>query len=150
MEQAAAAAYLKPELLRHIEEESDFNTKEIGSEQIACLAYQYDVDLYWVFSGKARPPAAILKDRAKLYPPYEFMLEQAPMPPLVSPSHAAPDAADGQHLTADEIDLLDSYSYVDQKHREEVHTFIGYLLNRTKNLSSSSSLESANDGQKLA
>lgn len=147
LEEAAARAYLKADALKRLEEESYFNTDTTGLQQLACLAYLYDVDLYWVFSGKARPPAAVLVDGIKNYPPYEFMLEQAPIP-----TAAGLTTTDATHtkLNKDEQELLDSYSYLNLVGKKETHKFIHYQLYQEQNLSSSSDLNHDENRGKLA
>lgn len=147
LEEAAARAYLKADALKRLEEESYFNTDTTDLQQLACLAYLYDVDLYWVFSGKARPPAAVLVDGIKNYPPYEFMLEQAPIP-----TAAGLTTTDATHtkLNKDEQELLDSYSYLNLVGKKETHKFIHYQLYQEQNLSSSSDLNHDENRGKLA
>lgn len=147
LEEAAARAYLKADALKRLEEESYFNTDTTDLQQLACLAYLYDVDLYWVFSGKARPPAAVLVEGIKNYPPYEFMLEQAPVP-----TAAGSTTTDATHtkLNKDEQELLDSYSYLNLVGKKETHKFIHYQLYQEQNLSSSSDLNHDENRGKLA
>lgn len=147
LEEAAVRAYLKADALKRLEEESYFNTDTTDLQQLACLAYLYDVDLYWVFSGKARPPAAVLVDGVKTYPPYEFMLEQAPIP--TAAGLTTTDSADIK-LSKDEHDLLETYSYLNLVGKKETHKFIHYQLYQEQNLSSSSDLNHDENRGKLA
>lgn len=56
-------------------EESNDLLHQLMLEQYAALARLLGIDLYWLFTGKVRPPAAVIHHGKLVYPPYDFMIK---------------------------------------------------------------------------